>query len=155
VEVEHTNLVAYYVSETPLEAPVLQRALENRLPRHMVPASFVALQAMPLGSNGKLDRSVLQRQARPRTSELQPPRTPTEAVLMDIWKSVLRIDKLGIEDNFFDLGGHSLLAASVLSRASAALGRELPLQVMFRSRNIAQLAQAFDSAAAPPAENIP
>jgi hypothetical protein len=132
---------------------VLQHALENRRPRHRVPAAFVALKAMPLGSNGKLDRSVLQRQARPRTSELQPPRTPTEAVLLDIWKSVLRIDKLGIEDNFFDLGGHSLLAASVLSRASAALGRELPLQVMFRSRNIAQLAQAFDSAGPPPAGN--
>lgn len=64
---------------------------------------------------------------------------------MEIWKSVLRVEKLGVEDNFFDLGGHSLLAASVMSRAAAVLGRELPLNVIFRSRTIAQLAQAFDS----------
>ncbi|HTU46963.1 MAG TPA: amino acid adenylation domain-containing protein [Bryobacteraceae bacterium] len=146
VEVEQSNLVAYYVSESPLDAQVLQHALAQRLPRHLVPASFIGLQAMPLGSNGKLDRSVLQRQSRPRLAGLQPPRTATETALMDIWKGVLRIEKLGIEDNFFDLGGHSLLAASVMSRAAAALGRELPLQVMFRSPTIAQLAQVFDSA---------
>jgi amino acid adenylation domain-containing protein len=154
VEVEQGNLVAYYVSEVPLDPQVLQHALACRLPQHMVPAAFVAVPTMPLGPNGKLDRDALQRHSRPRPAGLQPPRTRTEAALMEIWKSVLRTEKLGIEDNFFDVGGHSLLAANVISRATVALGRELPLQVMFRSPTIAQLAQAFDSAGQP-AEDVP
>lgn len=155
VEVEQSNLAAYYVAAAPLDGQVLQRALARRLPRHMVPTTFVALQAMPVGPNGKLDRAALQRQARPRPAGLRQPRTPTEKALVEIWKSVLRIEQVGIEDNFFDLGGHSLLAASVISRAAAALGRELPLRVMFRSPTIAQLAQAFDTPEPSSGESAP
>ena len=145
VEVEQNNLVAYYSGASAPAPQVVHTEIASRLPPHMVPGSFVLVESMPIGSNGKLDREQLRRLAKPGSRGTQVPRTRTEAALMEIWKSVLRVEKLGVEDNFFDLGGHSLLAASMMSRAAAKLGRELPLHVIFRSRTIAQLAQAFDS----------
>jgi len=145
VEVEQNNLVAYYSGASAPAPQVVQTEIASRLPPHMVPGSFVLVESMPIGSNGKLDRAQLRRFAKPGSRGTQAPRTSTEAALVEIWKSVLRVEKLGVEDNFFDLGGHSLLAASMMSRAAATLGRELPLHVIFRSRTVAQLAHAFDS----------
>ena len=111
----------------------------------MVPQRFVALDAMPVGSNGKLDRGALVNLSRQRLAGIRPARNETERALVEIWKTVLQLDDVGIEADFFSLGGHSLLAASVMSRASEALGRELPLRTLFRSRTIATLAEAFDA----------
>jgi amino acid adenylation domain-containing protein len=145
VEVEQNNLAAYYTGVSAPAPQLVQYEVARRLPPHMVPGSFVMLESMPIGANGKLDRARLRLLAKPRARGTEAPRTPTEVALMEIWKTVLRIEKLSVEDSFFDLGGHSLLAASMMSRAAAALGRELPLNVIFRSRTIAQLAHAFDS----------
>ncbi len=142
VEVESDALVAYYTAEgSPLAAEDLQEALARQLPQHLVPQRFVSLDTMPVGSNGKLDRGALANLSR----GTRPPRNPTERTLVEIWKTVLQLEDVGIEADFFGLGGHSLLAASVMSRASEALGRELPLRVLFRSRTIASLAEAFDA----------
>jgi amino acid adenylation domain-containing protein len=145
VEVESDVLVAYYVAGDPAPDPdALEGALARQLPSWLVPQRWVALQAMPIGGNGKLDRAALAREASRRNAGSRPPRTPTERALVDIWKTVLGLDEVGIEANFFQIGGHSLLAASVISRASAALGREVPLRTMFQSPTIADLARAFD-----------
>ena len=145
VEVEADVLVAYYVAGDPAPDPdELKDALARRLPHWFVPQRWVALQAMPVGANGKLDRAALAREASRRNAGSRPPRTPTERALVDIWKTVLGLEEVGIEANFFQIGGHSLLAASVISRAAAALGREVPLRTMFQSPTIADLARAFD-----------
>lgn len=142
VEVESDALVAYYTAEG-LAAEELQETLARQLPQHMVPQRFVALDAMPVGPTGKLDRGALAGLSRPHPAGTRPPRNETERALVEIWKTVLQIEDVGIDVDFFSLGGHSLLAASVMSRASEALGRELPLRVLFRARTIASLAEAF------------
>jgi amino acid adenylation domain-containing protein len=154
VEVESDALVAYYTADgPPLEAQDLQEVLARQLPQHLVPQRFVTLDTMPVGSNGKLDRSALVNLSRQRMAGIRPARNNTERALVEIWKTVLQLDDVGIEADFFSLGGHSLLAASVMSRASEALGRELPLRTLFRSRTIASLAEAFDAPA--PAAGAP
>jgi amino acid adenylation domain-containing protein len=143
VEVESDALVAYYTAEGPVDAGELQETLARQLPQHMVPQRLVALDAMPVGPTGKLDRGALAGLSHPRPAGTRPPRNETERTLAEIWKTVLQIEDVGIDVDFFSLGGHSLLAASVMSRASEAFGRELPLRVLFRSRTIASLAEAF------------
>jgi amino acid adenylation domain-containing protein len=149
VEVESEALVAYYTAEgKPIDAQELQDVLARQLPQHMVPQRFVPLDVMPVGANGKLDRGALVNLSRQHLAGIRPARNDTERTLVEIWKTVLKLDDVGIEADFFSLGGHSLLAASVMSRAAEALGRELPLRVLFRSRTIASLAEVFDAAGA-------
>ena len=97
----------------------LRSFLQTKLPDYMVPAAFVVLDALPLTPNGKVDRQALPApdQARPPLFEaFVAPRTPIEELLVGIWASVLRVESVGIHDNFFALGGHSLLAVQVMSR---------------------------------------
>ena len=102
---------------------------------------------MPLTPNGKIDRRAL-----PDPGEQQPasrharvaPRTPTEHTLAAIWKVVLGIEQVGVDDNFFDLGGHSLLATKVIARVRRTLGVELPLRAIFATPTIAGLAATLD-----------
>jgi acyl carrier protein len=158
VEVESEALVAYYTVEgETIDAQDLQDTLARQLPQHMVPQRFVLLDVMPVGANGKLDRSALVNLSRQRQAGIRPARNDTERTLVEIWKTVLKLDDVGIEADFFSLGGHSLLAASVMSRAAEALGRELPLRALFRSRTIASLAEVFDakSAAETPSAEAP
>jgi amino acid adenylation domain-containing protein len=146
VEVESEALVAYYTVDDPsLQDEQVQQALEYQFPEHMVPQKLVLLDAMPVNASGKLDRAALATLSRQREAGIRPPRNHTEQVLAGIWKSLLQIEDVSIDADFFSLGGHSLLAAVVMSRASEALGRELPLRTLFRSRTIATLAEAFDN----------
>ena len=117
----------------------LQTFLANKLPRYMIPGIFVTLAALPLTPNGKIDRKALPT---PNTQALvhETPRTPTEEVLASIWATVLGVESVGIEDNFFDLGGHSLLATRLISQVRQVFGVELPLRHLFESPRIADLA---------------
>ena len=69
------------------------------------------------------------------------PRNPVEEILAEIWAEVLRVEKIGIHDNFFDLGGHSLLATQVVSRMCRALQVEIPLRALFETPTVAGLAE--------------
>jgi amino acid adenylation domain-containing protein len=147
VEAEAEALAAYYtVDDADLQDEQVQQALEYQFPEHMVPQKLVRLDAMPVNASGKLDRAALATLSRQREAGIRPPRNNTERVLAEIWKSLLQIEDVSIDADFFSLGGHSLLAAVVMSRASEALGRELPLRTLFRQRTIATLAEAFDAA---------
>jgi acyl carrier protein len=109
----------------------------------LVPSAFVFLDSLPLTPHGKVDRKALPapEQSRPELDEtFSAPRTAVEGLLAGIWAEVLKIDKVGIHDNFFDLGGHSLLATQVVSRIRRSLRVEVPLRTMFEAPTIAGLA---------------
>jgi acyl carrier protein len=111
----------------------------------MVPGVFVALDALPLNPNGKVDRGALPEPDGDRLAadhERVPPRNPTERGIAEIWSEVLGLDEIGIHDAFFDLGGHSLLASKVMARVRSRYSVELPLGVMFERPTVAELASA-------------
>lgn len=142
------RLVAYVVcSEQVLNSDAelfakLREHLAARLPDAMMPLAFVRLDAMPLSANGKIDRKALPEPDMAGQSDRAyvAPRNPAEEALVDIWKEVLGIEKVGVVDNFFNLGGHSLLAMQVLSRVRRTFGIEVPLRRLFEASTIEALA---------------
>ncbi|HKH43621.1 MAG TPA: amino acid adenylation domain-containing protein, partial [Thermoanaerobaculia bacterium] len=134
-------LVAYVVPED-LDPAVLRAFLRERLPEFMIPASFVALPALPVNPNGKVDRAALARIV-PRFESgagSRPPRGPLEETVAAVWSEILGIGRIGAQDRFFDLGGHSLLALRVLARMRDVLGVDVPLRVLFEAPTIEGLA---------------
>src|SRR6185295_9044856 len=107
-----------------------------------VPAAFVSLPAFPLTPNGKIDRRALARLApEAGPAAVSPaPRTPAEEVLAALFCDVLGVERVGIDDGFFDLGGHSLLAARAVARIRSVFGIELPVRSLFESPTVAALA---------------
>jgi amino acid adenylation domain-containing protein len=142
------RLVAYVVGKreqipNPSE---LRRYLQDKLPEYMVPAAFVFLDALPLNPNGKVDRHALpapDASSFAISSNFVAPRTPTETVLVTIWQQVLRLEQVGINDNFFEAGGNSLLATQIISRCRQAFAIELPLHLLFEKPTIASFAAAI------------
>jgi acyl carrier protein len=113
----------------------------------MVPSTFVQLAAFPTTPNRKLDRRALPAPdgIRPELERAYvPPETPVEESLAAIWSEVLGVDRVGIDDDFFDLGGHSLLAPQVLARIEETFQVELPLRTLFEAPTVAQLATRIE-----------
>jgi acyl carrier protein len=146
------ELVAYVVPEgDPPATDEWRGFLQQRLPDFMVPSSFVALDALPLAPGGKVDRRALPapKDERPRLEQaFVPARDQTEEAVARIWAAVLRLDGIGIHDNFFALGGHSLLATQVVARIRSILDVEVPLVAIFEEPTIAALAARVASAKA-------
>jgi amino acid adenylation domain-containing protein/thioester reductase-like protein len=141
------RLVAYIVphkEQTPTVSE-LRQFLKSKLPEYMVPNAIVILEALPLTPNGKIDKSALPA---PEYSQLSDkyiaPRTPTEELLAQIWAQVLKVELLGIHDNFFTLGGHSLLATQLVSRIRNIFKVELPLREFFARVTVAELANLIE-----------
>ncbi|HEX6292495.1 MAG TPA: amino acid adenylation domain-containing protein [Herpetosiphonaceae bacterium] len=130
-------------SQLVLGASELRAYVKQQLPDYMVPSAFVVLDALPLTPNGKVDHKALPT---PERAGLEPdatyvaPRTPVEDLLASIWASVLRRERVGVHDNFFDLGGHSLLATQLVSRVRDALQVDLPLRDVFAAPTMAGMA---------------
>ncbi|WP_437755425.1 amino acid adenylation domain-containing protein [Sorangium sp. So ce1389] len=145
------RLVAYLTargsgSPTPGE---LRAHLQEKLPEYMIPSAFVALEAMPLTPNGKVDRRALpapEQRAVDAGGDLAAPRTPVEEVLAGIWAHVLGLERVGAHDDFFRLGGHSLLAAQVLARLRSVFRIDLPLRALFEAPTLAGLAERVEAA---------
>ena len=140
------RLVAYVVldKERLVAVSDLQNHLVKHLPAYMIPSAFVLLEALPLNSNGKVDRRALPApdDTRPGLREaFVAPRTPIEEMVTGIWSQDLGIEQIGIHDDFFTLGGHSLLATQVTSRLRTALQVEVPLRTFFEASTVAQLAE--------------
>ncbi|HVG45544.1 MAG TPA: amino acid adenylation domain-containing protein, partial [Longimicrobium sp.] len=132
-------LVAYLVGDA--DPCWLEAELRRTLPHHAVPAAFVALDALPLSLNGKVDTKALPAPVRAGAPDHhQAPRTPVEEVLAAIWAELLRLDRVGTDENFFDLGGHSLLATRAVSRIREVLSVDLPLRALFEAPTVAELA---------------
>jgi len=142
------RLVAYVVPATGSNPTVseLRRVLVQTLPDYMIPSTFVFLDTLPLLPNGKIDRRALPAadNARPALDiPFTPPRTSVEKTLAEIWSKVLSVDLIGIYDNFFDLGGQSLAATRVVSHVIKKFQLELPLQLLFQSPTVAEMASVI------------
>ena len=145
-EDDDKRLVAYVVWVPGSQAITseLRNFLKSKLPSYMVPAAFEVIDVLPLMPNGKTDRRALPEPhpTRPEADEsFVPPRTPLETLLADAWRDVLKIDQIGIHENFFDLGGHSLLAARVVSKVRSVLDVELGMVDVFQAQTISGLAE--------------
>jgi amino acid adenylation domain-containing protein len=141
------RLVAYFVPNggPAADAKQLRAIAEEQVPDYMVPSAFVALDALPLTANGKLDVEALPAPDLARSNGGTPyesPRDETEEQLAQIWTEVLGIESVGVNDDFFELGGHSLLATQVIARVRSGLGVQLPLHTLFTTPTVAGLAAA-------------
>ncbi|MGQ0717555.1 MAG: amino acid adenylation domain-containing protein, partial [Pseudonocardiales bacterium] len=140
-----SRLVAYVVLAPGVVPDTASRTLRGflrqSLPDYMVPSAFVALGALPLNPNGKVDRGALPAPDwwRAAGRDYVPPRTDVERALTEIWAEMLGVERVGIEDNFFELGGDSILSIQVVSRARQA-GLRLTSQGIFLHPTIASLA---------------
>ncbi|HEV2734160.1 MAG TPA: amino acid adenylation domain-containing protein, partial [Longimicrobiaceae bacterium] len=137
------------------DAAGLRGWMRARLPEHMVPSAFAALDTLPLTPGGKTDRRALPDPERASAGDTYvAPRTPTEERLAAAWADVLRAGRVGVRDSFFDLGGHSLLATQVVSRVRASFGVELLVADLFLNPTVESLARRVDGllAAGAPAD---
>ena len=122
----------------------LREFLGERLPEYMLPSSFVVLDALPLTTTGKVNRNALPNQIGVEAEEnYSAPRTALEQVLAGIFSEVLSLERVGVNDSFFDLGGHSLLATQVVSRVREAFQLELPLRKLFKAPSVTRLAASI------------
>jgi amino acid adenylation domain-containing protein len=148
------RLVAYLVPAADATGSVsdLRAALQAELPEHMVPSAFVVLEKLPLTPNGKVDaRALPAPDARTAQREYVEPRSALERVLAGIWRDVLGVERVGIDDDFFELGGHSLLATQVATRAKV-LKTQVPVRLLFQHPTVADLARAVTAAEARPGQ---
>jgi amino acid adenylation domain-containing protein len=141
------RLAAYAVADG-IDAQGARAWVAECLPDYMVPSAVVLMDAFPRLPNGKVDRVSLPAPEFGRRDEAGyvAPRTPTEARMAEMWGEVLGVERVGVEDSFFDLGGHSLRAAQVVTRVRDGLGVDLPLSALFDAPTVAALAERVDSA---------
>jgi amino acid adenylation domain-containing protein len=144
----NNHLVAYYSSDSKLDNDFLRNQLNARLPNYMVPSFLVGLDRFPLTINGKVDKKSLPQ---PDVSQFQgeyvAPTTDFERVLCDVWQDILKVEKVGVIDDFFVLGGHSLLATRLSVTVEERLGVELPLKTIFDKPVLQQQAKVIEKVA--------
>jgi acyl carrier protein len=148
------RIVAYVVErdQSTVGSSPFRNYLRERLPEHMIPAKFVILDRLPLNGSGKIDRKALPEPDRQRSDaegEYEGPRNEKEEKLAQIWAGLLKLERVGIHDNFFDIGGHSLLATQLVSRISDVFEVELTVRSLFNAPTIARLALEIEQSAAP------
>ena len=135
------RLVAYVVGKGDYSRDKVIDFLRAKLPDYMVPTLWMELNELPLTSNNKIDRKSLpdfdaEEQIK---DSFVAPRNETEKVVAEIWQGVLKLQRVGVEDNFFDIGGHSLLAVQIMTRIEKKLGKKMPIAVLFEFPTVAKL----------------
>jgi acyl carrier protein len=140
------RLIGYFVAKAgpPPSTTELRQFLAARLPQAMIPEIFEELDELPLTTSGKIDRKRLPspRVSRPKLDNaFQSPCTGLETIIADVWQHVLRIDSVGVHDNFFDLGGHSLRMTQAIGLLEERIGRRLSMVELFRYPTIHALAE--------------
>ncbi|MGH7297856.1 MAG: phosphopantetheine-binding protein, partial [Polyangiaceae bacterium] len=138
----YANVPARDVARDAL-APLLRGHLREKVPEYMIPSAFVVLDALPLTPNGKVDRKALPAPDRARTESIAAytaPRNDVERTISTIWQDMLSIDRVGVDDSFFDLGANSLMMVQANGRLRAALGKSVSLVDMFRFPTVRALA---------------
>ncbi|MCG7410809.1 non-ribosomal peptide synthase/polyketide synthase [Paenibacillus sp. ACRRX] len=142
---DEVQLIAYIVGSGEGHVSEWREYVKLQLPSYMVPAFFVKMDALPLNSNGKINKEELPDPAHEVMYEHSTaPRTPVEQLIASIWTQVMGIDRVGIFESFFDLGGHSLLATQVASRLRETFDIEVPLRELFEHSTIVELAKVIE-----------
>jgi amino acid adenylation domain-containing protein len=138
------QLVAYVVPSDPegFDPRGLDAFLADRLPAYMVPSAYSVLPVLPLSPNGKIDRDALPEPDFGSDREFVAPRNPAEEVIAELWRELLGVDRIGVDDDFFALGGHSLLATRLVHRIRDRMEIDLPLRSVFENPTVAGLARA-------------
>ncbi|WP_190945051.1 non-ribosomal peptide synthetase [Nostoc flagelliforme] len=137
------RLVAYIIpnQESTPTISEIRRFLSTKLPQYIMPSSFVFLDSLPLTPNGKIDRRALPTPSNIINLDIfVEPRNQLEMQLVQIWSKVLKVDKVGVQDNFFDLGGHSLLAPYLMAQIKQQFDKDVSLTSLFQNPTIEQLA---------------
>jgi amino acid adenylation domain-containing protein/thioester reductase-like protein len=140
---EQQILVAYFTSREEINTDQLRTHLAETLPEYMIPAAFISMDVLPLNLSGKVDRKALQAedfQAFNLGHSFVEPSNEIEKILWGIWKEVLKIENLGVENSFFELGGHSLTVTQMISRVKKQLKLNLPITQVFELRTIRRIA---------------
>ncbi len=151
------QLIAYLTLEeghdhSGIEA--LRAFLKARLPAYMIPAQVHLLEQMPRNPNGKLDRKALATvDVQSAAQEYREPQRGLQSDIADIWRAVLKTQRIGLDDNFFALGGNSLLATQVTSRVHLNLGVEVPLAAIFESASLEDYARHIEPAGEQPPDD--
>jgi non-ribosomal peptide synthetase component F len=142
------HLVAYYVPRVPGAALAqdLRAFLRGKVPQYMIPAQFIALDALPLSPNGKVDRFALPApEAAVETNpSAETPVTDMEETIADLWRRILRAPRVGLEDNFFDLGGDSLLLVAIHSNLQKILKIKIEVTELFEFTTVRSLARRLE-----------
>jgi nonribosomal peptide synthetase DhbF len=142
-----TRLTGYVVpaAGAELDPAALRDAAARQLPGYMVPAAVVVLDKLPRTANSKLDRRALPApDYTPAAGTSQPPATPAERALCELFARVLGIDQAGVEDSFFDLGGHSLLAAVLIARMTEKTGTKITLKTFMANPTVRAISRYLD-----------
>jgi amino acid adenylation domain-containing protein/FkbM family methyltransferase len=143
---EHVRPVPPWKEES-LTAHSLRHYLRERLPQYMIPPAFVLMEKFPLTSNGKIDRQALPavtHESPPAPADAARPMTETEKALAEIWADLLKVESVGLHEDFFDLGGHSLLAIRSISRIRDTFEVDVQLRNLFAQPTVAGLAAVID-----------
>ncbi|WP_051569069.1 non-ribosomal peptide synthase/polyketide synthase [Alkaliphilus transvaalensis] len=140
-------LAAYIVTEREYSIAELREGLRKYLPDYMIPSYFITLEKFPLNRNGKIDRKALPKPSGEIETGVayEAPRNEIEEKLVKIWQEVLKIDRIGINDNFFDLGGHSLKATVLIGKIKKVLNVAVTIRAIFSLGNIKALAEGIAS----------
>jgi acyl carrier protein len=131
-------------SERPPGAAELRDFLKEKLPDYMIPSGYAVLDSMPVTAHGKVDRQALalvEVAAERPTVPFVPPQNEEESLISQVWREVLCLEQVGIDDNFFDIGGHSLRLVDANLKLKELLGRDIPIMEMFRFPTIRALAE--------------
>ncbi|MGA4721896.1 amino acid adenylation domain-containing protein [Fictibacillus nanhaiensis] len=142
------RIVAYLLpnKQNKIQKDSLPDYLKQRLPEYMVPYTYVIVDKMPMFPNGKINKKALLNLTIDSTSEYTVPvlESDAEKKLLSIWKEVLKVEQIGVEDNLFKLGGHSLSATQIIIRVRKAFDVNIPLRVIFDSPTIKGLAKIIE-----------
>lgn len=138
------RLVAYVVGDDALDVEGVKRAVGELLPSYMVPSSIVVLDALPLTVNGKLDRAALP-EPEIRVREFRAPSSTVERNVAGVFGDVLGVERVGLDDDFFELGGNSLIATQVVTRLSEFAEFSIPLLWMFAGSTVEELAARIEA----------
>ncbi len=142
----HAALTAFVAVEGAVSDGDLRAFLAQRLPEYMLPTRYVRIESLPLTPSGKINRRELNRLALESVDDASsgaPPRTPTEELILAVWRMLLDKPELGVHDDFFIAGGHSLLATRLTARLRPIFQRDIPVRLVFEHPTVARFSVAI------------